>query len=159
MEDVTKIINIAKEVLLRDGFHKPMVFIHGTNGKVAVEIKNLGDDANQRELTMLNTGTLIACKNNVGELDLIVIVHEAWMSKNLTMLPSQNPKRIEVLMINFLDVGTQEEKAATFRIIRNKWGEAIELRPIDKSQDFFEVKGILLPAFVKGYRVISPVRN
>jgi hypothetical protein len=159
MEDVTKIIDLAKEIFLRDGFHKPMVFIKGTNGKVAVEVKNFGDDSIQRELDMLNMGTFVACKSNVGELDIVVIVIEAWMSTDLTMLPSQNPKRIEVLMINFLDMETQEEKATTFRIIRDKWGKAIELRPIDKSQDFYEVKGILLPAFVRGYRAISPVRN
>jgi len=159
MEDVTKIIDLAKEAFLRDGFHKPTVFIKGTNRSVAIEVKNFGDDSSQRELDMLNMGTFVACKSNVGELDIVVIVTEAWMSTDLTMLPSQNPKRIEVLMINFLDMGTQEEKATTFRIIRDKWGKAIELRPINKSQNFYEVEGILLPAFVRGYRAISPVRN
>jgi hypothetical protein len=159
MDDVKEIIDLAKKVFLQDGYHNPMVFVKGTGGKVAVEVKNFGDNAYQRELDMLNMGTFVACKSNVGELDLIVIVTEAWMSRDLTMLPSQSPKRIEVLMINFLNVITQEEKATTFRIIRDKWGKAIELRPLDKSSDFVEVKGHLLPAFVKGYRVISPVRN
>ncbi len=159
MDDVKSIIDIAKEVFLRDGYHNPMVFVKGTDGKVAVEVKNFGEDSYQRELAMLNMGTFVACKRHVGELDLVVIVTEAWMSTDLTMLPSQSPKRIEVLMINILDVVSQEEKMATFKIIRDKLGKAFELRPYDKSSDFFTVKGHLLPAFVKGYRAISPVHN
>jgi len=158
MEDVEKIINFAKEVFLRNSFHNPMVFVKGANGKVAVELKNFGDNSYQRELSMLNTGTFVACKRNVGELDIVVLVTEAWMSTNLTMLPSRNPKRIEVLMINYLDVSTQKEKSTVFRVIRNKLGKAIELRSY-MSSDSYEVKGYLLPAFVKGYRVISPAHN
>jgi len=159
MDDVKEIIDIAKRIFLRDGYHNPMVFAKGTRSKVAVEVKNFGDDSYQRELSMLNLGTFVACKSNVGELDLVVIVTEAWMSSDLTMLPSQNPKRIEVLIINFLDVATQEEKMTSFKIIRDNRGKAVDLRPLDKSTDFFESKGHLLPAFVKGYRAISPVHN
>jgi hypothetical protein len=75
------------------------------------------------------------------------------------MLPSQDPKHIEVLSINFLTVFSQEEKATAFKIIRDKLGKAVDLRPFDKSSDFFEAKGYLLPAFVRGYKVISPVHN
>jgi hypothetical protein len=159
VDEVKKIIEIAKQVFLHDGYHAPMVFVKGDKGKIVVEIKNFGNDSYQRELTMLNLGTYVACKQNVGDLDLVVIVSEAWTSRNLTMLPSQNPKRIEVLSINFLDVGSHEEKASMFQVIRNKWGKAIELRPFDKSTEFFEVKGHILPAFVRGYKVISPVHN
>jgi len=159
VDDVKAITDIAKRVFLEDGYHNPMVFVKGTRSKVAVEVKNFGDDAYQRELAMLNMGTFVACKSNVGELDLVVIVIEAWMSTDLTMLPSQSPKRIEVLAINFLDVTTQEEKATSFKIIRDNRGKAVELRPYDKSTDFYEVKGHLLPAFVKGYRAVSPVHN
>jgi len=159
VDEVKKIIEVAKQIFLLDGYHAPMVFIKGDKGKVVVEIKNFGDNSYQRELAMLNLGTHIACKSNVGELDLIVMVNEAWMSTDLTMLPSQNPKRIEVLSINFLDVISQEEKATGFKIIRDKLGKAVDLRPLNKSSDFFEAKGYLLPAFVHGYRAISPVHN
>jgi len=159
VDEVKKIIEIAKQVFLHDGYHAPMVFVNGDKGKVVVEIKNFGNDSYQRELTMLNLGTSVACEHNVGDLDLVIIVSEAWTSRDTTMLPSQNPRRIEVLSINFLDVGTKEEKATIFQVIRDRWGKAIKLRPFDTSTDFFEVKGHMLPAFVRGYTVISPVHN
>jgi len=159
VDEVKKIIDIAKQVFLQDGYHAPMVFVKGDKGKVVVEIKNFGNDSYQREQIMLNLGTYVACKQNVGDLDLVVIVSEAWTSRNLTMLPSQNPKRIEVLSINFLDVGSLEEKATMFTVLRDRFGKAVGLRPFDKSTDFFDVKGHLLPAFVRGYSVISPVHN
>jgi len=136
-----------------------MVFVKGTNGKVVVEVKNFGDTSNQRELAMLNMGTYVACNRNVGDLDMIAIVTEAWMSRNLEMLPSRDPKRVEVLMINFLDVVDQKEKAIMFEIVRDKIGKPVDLKPCDESSDSLEVKGYLLPAFVRGYKVISPVKN
>jgi len=159
VDEVKKIIDIAKEVFLQDGYHAPMVFVKGDKGKVVVEIKNFGNDSYQRELTMLNLGTHVACEQNVGDLDLVVIVSEAWANRTMQMLPSRDPKRIEILSINFLNVGSQEEKAAVFKVIRDRWGKAIELRPYDESTDFFEVKGHILPAFVRRYKVISPVHN
>jgi len=159
VDEVKKIIEIAKQVFLQDGYHAPMVFIKGDKGKVVVEMKNFGSNSYQRELDMLNLGTDVACKHNVGDMDLVVIVSEAWASRTMQMLPSRDPKRIEILSINFLNVGSQEEKASMFQVIRNKWGKAIELRPFDKSTEFFEVKGHILPAFVRGYKVISPVHN
>lgn len=159
MEDVKSIIDFAKHSFLLHGSHEPMVFAKGTNGKVVVEMKNFGDTLNQRELSMLNMGTTIACKRNVGDLDMIAIVTEAWMGTNLEVMPSQDPKRVEVLMINYLDVTTQQEKAVMFEIVRNKIGKPIDLRPWEEPSGSLEVKGYLLPAFVRGYRAISPVRN
>jgi len=159
VDEVKKIIEIAKQVFLQDGYHAPMVFVKGGKGKVVVEMKNFGGNSYQRELDMLNLGTDVACKYNIGDLDLVVIVTEGWTSTNLTVLPSKDPKRIEVLSINFLDVPAGEEKVTAYRIIRDRFGKAVDLRPLYKSLDFFEAKGHLLPAFVRGYKVISPVHN
>jgi hypothetical protein len=125
VDEVKKIIEIAKQVFLQDGYHVPMVFIKGDNGKVVVEVKNFGTDSYQRELTMLNLGTQVACEHNVGDLDLVVIVSEAWTSKNRDMLPSHDPKRIEVLSINFLDVGSHEEKRRCFRSYATDGGKPL----------------------------------
>jgi hypothetical protein len=159
VDEVKKIIEIAKQVFLQDGYHVPMVFIKGDKGKVVVEMKSFGSTSYQRELDMLKLCTDVACEHNVGDLELVVLVSEAWASRTMQTLPSRDPKRIEILSINFLNVGSKEEKATIFQVIRDRWGKAIELRPYDESTDFFEVKGHLLPAFVRGYTVISPVHN
>ncbi len=77
MDEVKKIVEIAKQVFLQDGYHAPMVFVKGDKGKVVVEVKNFGTDSYQRERTMLNLGTQVACEHNVGDLDLVIIVSEA----------------------------------------------------------------------------------
>jgi hypothetical protein len=135
-----------------------MVFIKGTHGKVVLELKHFGATAQEREIDMLNAGTLIACKSNVGELELIVLVNEAWMGTNMDILPSQDPKRIEVLLVNSIDARTQEERLLIFEIKRDTHGNVVALTekvlPAEGSP-----KGKLLPAFQKGYQIVSPVHN
>jgi hypothetical protein len=158
VDDVNAITDIAKRVFLKDGYHAPLIFVKGTTSKVAIQLVSFGETADERELDMLNAGTWLACKHNVGELDLIVFVNEAWMSRNLDVLPSQDPKRIEVLLINSLDARTQEERLLSFDVIRDPKGHVIDLKRSDLPE-FGAPKGKLLPAFQKGYQVISPVHN
>jgi len=158
VDEVKEIADFAKQFMLKAGYHAPMVFVKGTTGKVAVELKSFGDTNDERVLNMLNAGTHTACKSNVGELELIVLISEAWMSRNLDMLPSKDPKHTEMLMINSLDARTQEENMTAFEIIRDPRGQVISLKDWDLP-DGGSVKGNLLPAFQKGYQIISPVLN
>jgi len=119
VDEVKKITEIAKELMLRDGYHAPMVFTIGTNGKVFTLLERFGDTADERVKDMLLAGAMVAEKRNVGELELIILVNEAWMGTNLSVLPSRDPKRVEALLINVLDVRTQEEQLIMFEVIRN----------------------------------------
>jgi len=158
VDDVKAITEIAKRVFLTDGYHAPMVFAKGTNGKVALEFKNFGATSGERERDMLNAGTFIACKSNVGELELIVFVNEAWQSTNANVLPSQDPKRVEVLVINSLDARTQEERLLIFEVKRDPKGKVLDLKELALPEKV-ETKGRLLLAFQKGYQIVSPVHN
>jgi len=101
---------------------------------------------------------MTACKSNIGDLELIILVNEAWVSTNLTMLPSQDPKHTEVLLINSLDTGTQEEYLIMYEVIRNRQNKVIDLKLRELPEEG-SVKGTLLPAFLKGYQIVSPVHN
>jgi len=158
VDDVKAITDIAKQVFLKDGHHAPMVFVKGTTTKAAIQLARFGATASERELDMLNAGTWLACKHNVGELELIVFVSEAWMGTNLDVLPSQDPKRIEVLLINSLDARTQEENLLAFEIVRDRKGQVTNLKDWSLP-DKGSAKGILLQAFQKGYQIVSPVHN
>jgi len=158
VDDVKAITDIAKRVFLKDGYHAPIIFAKGTTGKVAIQLANFGATASERELDMLNAGTWLACTQNVGELDLIVFVNEAWMSRNPEVLPSLDPKRIEVLLINSLDARTQEERLLSFDVIRDPNGHVRDLKRSDLPESGHP-KGKLLPAFQKGYQIVSPVHN
>ena len=158
MDEVKQIADLARKIFLHDGYHVPMVFVKGTCGKVVLELKHFGATAQEREMDMLNAGTLVACKCNVGDLELIVHVSEGWMGTNIHILPSQDPKHIEVLMVNSLDARTQEERLLIFEVKRDPKGTVTDLREVDLPKSG-EPKGKLLPAFQKGYQIISPVHN
>lgn len=157
MEDVEKIIQLAKQYMLKSGQHPPAVFIKGSMGKGVVVLEDFGVH-NDKRTDMLNAGVFTATKHSVGELETIIFVSEAWMGMNMDVQPSQDPKRVEVLIINSLDVATQEERMIQFEIVRNKEKKVIDLKEPDLP-DGITVKGTLLPAFQKGYQIVRPVTN
>jgi hypothetical protein len=158
VDEVQAITDLAKQHMLRDSYHAPIVFAKGTNGKRAVLLEQFGDTADERVKDMFYAGALLAEKGNIGELELLVFVNEAWMGRNLNILPSQDPNRFEVLLINILDARTQEERLISFDVIRDANDHVIDLNRSDLPETGHP-KGKLLPAFQKGYQIISPVHN
>ena len=158
MEMVEQIIRLAKKLVLEMGYHEPILFVKGSKSKFVLNFKEFGDTSEQRERNMLNAGATLAYKHNVGELEALVFVNEAWMGTNINVLPSKDPNRIEVLLINTFDPGTKEESLIMFEMVRNAQGKVTDLK--EKTlPGTGSVKGILLPAFLKGYQSISPVAN
>jgi len=158
MDEVKKIAECAKALMLKFGSYEPIVLVKGTKDKVVVGLNSLGETNEERVRKLHNVGTWTACKHNVGELELIVLVNEAWMSSNLTVLPSQDPKHVKMLLINSLDARTQEEQITGFEVIRDPKGQVIDLKDWDHPENG-SVKGTLLPAFQRGYQLVSPVLN
>jgi len=157
MDDVKEIIELAKQFMVQYGYHQPMVFVKGTKGKGCIVLEKFGDTADKRVLDMLNVGTTVACKHNVGDLELIVLVNEAWIGMNFDVMPSQDPKRIEALIVTSLDMASQEQRLEMFKIVRDH-GKIVDLKQISQPENG-SVKSGLLPAFQKGYQIVSPVHN
>jgi len=157
MDEVKAIADLAKTIFLHDGYHVPVVYVKGTTGKTALGLK-LGDTSDAREMDMLNAGTFLACKHHVGDLELLIYVCEAWMGTNLNVLPSKDPNHIEVLLINSLDIRTNKEALQAFEIKRDPKGNVLDLQDL-RLPESVETQGRLLPAFLKGYQIISPVHN
>lgn len=158
MEMVEQIIRLAKKLVLEMGYLEPILFVKGSKSKFVLDFKEFGDTSEQRELHMLKAGAWLAYKHHVGELEALVFVNEAWMGTNINVLPSKDPNRIEVLLINTFDPGTKEESLIMFEMVRNAQGKVTDLK--EKTlPETGSVKGILLPAFQKGYLMIRPVTN
>jgi len=155
---VEQIIRLAKKLVLEMGYHEPILFVKGSKTNIILNFKEFGDTSYKRERTMLNAGAYLAYKQNIGELEALVFVDEAWMGTNINVLPSKDPQRIEVLLINTFDPGTKEESLIMFDMVRNAQGKVTDLKEKTLPENG-SVKGILLPAFVKGYQSISPVAN
>lgn len=158
VEDVEQIIQLAKKLILEMGYHEPILFVKGTEKNLVLNFKEFGATSDERARQMLNAGANMAYKDNVGELEALVFVDEAWMGTNIDIQPSKDPKRIEVLVINTFDMATQEERLIVFEMVRDPKGKLIDLKKPDLPEPG-SVKGMLLPAFRKGYQMISPVAN
>lgn len=162
MEDVEEIVRFVRKMTLELGKCNPTIFVKGSEKKVAIGLEEFGETSDARERHMLNAGTVTAYKHSVGELESLIFVSEAWMSmaneKGEYIQPSRDPKRIETLIINCLDVATQEETMVWFEMVRNKQGKLTDLKQMSLPEGG-SVKGILLPAFQKGYQLVRPVTN
>jgi hypothetical protein len=159
--DEEQIIQLAKTILLETGYFEPTVFIKGSTGKLAVQPEKFGETADDRRMKMLNMGTYVAYKQNVGELIKLIFVDEAWVSparKEQNVLPSKDPDRIETLIINSLDTSSQEETMICFEMMRDPKGKLIDLKKMSLPGGT-SVKGMLLPAFQKGYQIVRPTAN
>lgn len=162
MEDVEEIVQFVRKATLEAGACYPTIFVKGSEGKVAIGLEAFGETSDARERHMLNAGSFTAYKHSVGELEKLIFASEAWMSKadekGEFIQPSRDPKRIETLIINCLDVATQEETMIWFEIVRDRQGKLTDLKQMSLP-DGISVKGILLPAFQKGYQIVRPVTN
>jgi hypothetical protein len=163
VDDVEEIVQLAKKLMFESGYHEPIVFFKGTEGKGVVALETFGKDADERTKDMLNAGALAGIKRNVGELELIVFVSEAWMGRAIKkeedyILPSSDPKRVEVLIITYLDTATKEQAMRMFEVVRDSQKRIIDLKQ-NSLPDVDSIKSPLLPAFLKGYQLIRPVTN
>jgi len=94
MEEIKEIIANAKQHMLRDGYHKPMVFAKGTSGKAAVVLEIFGNTAEERAKDMMCVGAMVADRQNVGELELVVLVNKLGWAETWKLC---RPKTLSVL--------------------------------------------------------------
>ena len=66
MDEILKdIIDVAKRVFLKDGYHAPILFVKGARGKITISFKEFGGTNSERVSAMLNAGRLDAIANSV----------------------------------------------------------------------------------------------
>jgi hypothetical protein len=104
---------------------------------------------------MINAAIQLAQSGNVGDIDLVILVTEAWASparEPFTIQPSKDPNRCEVLVISALDGVTKAQKLLLYACIREQNGVVTDLKPLPVPADV-TVEGLLLRAFLAGYRL------
>jgi hypothetical protein len=92
----------------------------------------------------------------VGEIDLVVLVTQAWASpaREPFIYPHKDKNRCEVLVISALDGQTKEQKLFLYACIREPNGVVTDLKPLPVPA-LVKVEGPLLRAFLTGYRLIQ----
>jgi len=151
------ITQLAREVLLRDGSHAPTLIVDGSANPVAIQIDQLAPTFEGRAQQMFVAGQSLAHTASAGRLRGVYFVSEAWLSQGQEgkapyMLPSKDPKRIEVLMVSGLEIKPRQVKLAIYEMVRDKVGALREIRPWEYPDDPDDVADTpLLEAFLAGF--------
>ena len=149
------VARLAKETLLRDGYHVPTLVVDGTRLVLIVQILELAPHYAGRAEQMFIAGGALAREGYAGPLRRVYFVCEAWMSEAREgmlpeRLPSEDPLRKEVLVISGMEVTTGQAKMAMYEMVRDSQGELRELRDVDQPAGA-QPDSPLLEAFVAGY--------
>jgi hypothetical protein len=142
--------------MYRHGGMMPTLIVCGTRKTVSFLMPESGN-RNARAEQLIRLATQLAHSRTVGEIDLVVLVTQAWASparQPFTIQPSKDPNRCEVLVISALDGVTKEQKLLLYACIREPNGVLTDLKPLPVPA-LVKVEGPLLRAFLTGYRLVK----
>jgi hypothetical protein len=114
------------------------------------------ENRNGRAEQLIRLATQLAHARTVGDIDLVVLVTQAWASpaRMPFHIPSTDPNRCEVLAISALDGVTKVQTLLLFACIRAQNGVITDLKPLPVPA-YVKVEGPLLRAFLTGYRLVQ----
>jgi hypothetical protein len=145
----------AQAETLKHGHHPPTIIAQGSEQSIIAPLENLDDTHEGRVARMMSAGFAIGHSGKFGLLEDVFFISEAWMSvghEPPKMSPSQDPNRIEVLLISGLKVIEHEAKMILFEMIRSKKGKLIRLKEFDlPGEEDRQLESPLLDAFIYGY--------
>ncbi len=145
------IVAQAKSWVLRYGSHPTILLVQGTRENRYIYLPDFPNE--QTVEFMFGVGKRTAELGNVGSLNKLFLIMEAWQGRNINIAPSQDPNRIEVLVISCLDLATREQSVTCLEYIRDAKGILREIKDVTlpDGQTVARAESPLLPAFVAGY--------
>jgi hypothetical protein len=151
-EDVVRSVHRAT---LEQGGHNPTILAQGELCGGLLKIPDMPDTFEERVQVMYSAGMEMSEGNRLGALRQVFFISEGWMSDRpnpedgpLKQLPSQDPQRREVLLVNNLDLTEQRFRLNISEMIRDGSGKLTQLRT---HSDTSEVKSPLMLAFIQGF--------
>lgn len=142
----------AAELLLRDGYHLPTLIVEGHQKTAFIKIAQMASSHRERAEQMFFIGSALSHQQAVGALKQVFFITEAWLSKQLEVSPSQDPRRVEVLAISNYQPDKEKTRLAVFEILRDAAGELREIRPYEHREgEVGHAESPLLDAFVSGF--------
>ena len=151
--EIGELVRQAKDFVLRHGGHPTVLVASGENGRLYIYLPDFPNNYEEKLLCLFGAGKQAAQTGSPGKLDKVFLVMEAWQGKNMHIRPSQDPNRVEVLIISCLDLATKEQSVASLEYIRDAKGILREIKDmvLPDGQTVAKAESPLLPAFVAGY--------
>jgi hypothetical protein len=146
-----EIIEMATEHLLESGSHLPTVFAVGTKN-VAVIMGELPSDPDARDQLMYVLGHE-ASRQAIGQLHDVFFVMEAWMGRNADVMPSNDPKRVECLILSHYNLRSAQLSLVIFEMIRDSEEKLIDLVKFadTRGEAGSDAESALVESFVRGF--------
>ena len=156
-----EIISNAKEIMLRDGYHVPVVILEVDKKLMGAQIPDMPATHGERVQLLRFLGQAAAKSGRVNQLQQVFMVNEGWMSvasedKPEEIRPSQDPNRKEVLIISAIQMKERKKQMKVFEILRDSSEQVVgleEFLPEEKKRDE-SVDIPLLDAFVQGFQTV-----
>jgi hypothetical protein len=169
-EDLTleRVVRQAREVLLMHGEHPPMLIIVGSQQNALGPLSHMAATHEERVQQLFGAGFAVGQAHTIGELKQVFFTCESWMSMAQdqtppVMPPSQDPNRVEALIISNLRIEGKEQRRSIviLEMVRDKKGKLVDVRELQRIEEETEhqVYSPLLLAFVSGFRMGSHMRG
>jgi hypothetical protein len=141
--------------MYRHGGIPPTLVVCGTRKTVSILMPE-AQNRNGRAEQLIRLATQLAHSRTVGEIDLVVLVTQSWVSpvREPFIYPHKDKNRCEVLVISALDGQTKEQQLLLYACIREPNGVITDLKPLPVPA-LVKVEGPLLRAFLTGYRLVT----
>jgi len=159
-ESVEFVAEMCTGTLLANGFCPPSLFIVGDKKMAAVTLASFGETSQDREAQLYMLGQSISELNKddteIGLLESVVFVSEAYLlqttdkEKAKTVIPSQDPNHIEVLIITGQAPRSNEHHTVVYEMLRDDNGDLRDVVKYDVPAKEVPEHSIL-NAFAMGY--------
>lgn len=154
-----EVTDAAKETLLEQGAHAPLVIADGEREAVFTHIEQMSPDQEERLSQMLLLGLLLAETGKVGVLYQVFFITEGWLGsatrhRSALQRPSQDPERKEILVVSHQIVHPRQTHIAMSEMKRDATGRLIRLEnfnPYSAPLDTVKAESPLLDAFTTGF--------
>jgi hypothetical protein len=157
LKEVTR---TAKEAALQKGGHAPTIIAQGSAGSLVGTLEQFPQTHKAKVGQMFSAGFLLGQTGKVGRLEQVFFISEGWLSQPEPgqlpeRPPSQDPNRLEVLLVTHREVAPQRNTMACLEMVRNPEGQLTALRDIRQpewNERSGRLESPLLDAFVEGFQ-------
>jgi len=153
-----EIVSNAKEVILKDGKHVPILIVDGGQGLLISQLNELPATHHERAELFRFIGLTTAMSGKLRSLKQVFMVSEGWMSVaridgQPMMSPSQDPDRKEVLIVSGFEVKSKRKYLKLFEILRYGENNGVDLQELfPDANKGGPVEVPLLDAFIHGFQ-------
>lgn len=156
----------AKDTTLSLGSHIPTLIAEGDLRAAIAQLQPLAETHEGRKAQMFLNGLMLVQSGEVGVLQQVFFISEAWLSaarkeRDLVIPPSRDPQRKEVLMVSQHVIRSRHEDVLIFEMQRNSRGKLTQLTPFEETAQpsTTELRNPLIDAFLVGYFDGMPTRD